>query len=1121
MRSHSYSLISLLFDLILFLILSFSYGYVPNSQINALEELYASTAGASWTWQSSSLPQWDFINEPINPCSTNAMTWQGISCDNSPSYCLSSTNLCNIIEISLIQYNMTGPLPNLTNLTKLQQLVLDTNSLFGDIPTSLYQLTRLSLFENDFTKTIPPEIGQFTRLRSFDFSVNRLVGTLPPEIGYIPHLRSIYLDANSLHGSIPSSFQYLSVMSILIISGNSLSGQLPSFIGSLKSLGALLLSNNNMTGTIPSQIGSLNRLQILMLMNTGISGSLIPELWSLTNLILLELCSNPLTGTLPPSIASLSKLQILLLNTCFLEGAIPSSISQLSSLYLLDLEDNYFTSTIPQGMFVHLPLLNYITLSRNLLSNTLPEDISTLALLRTLTLEENYLTGSIPASITNLTALELFSLQDNFFSSSLPDGIGQLTSLTSLTLQRNMITSRLPSSVSALSQLVVLDISYNQFSSAFPMILSTLYLLQEFYLQDNYFTSTVSLSNPLSLKLRNLDMSDNFFSHTIPAELFLISTLQILSLTRNCFHGSLPSTICSSTSLVILSLDGLGAASYCPDTITIPWTTVALNSVMDGDVPPCIWSDLNQTLLISLSGNGLTGNIEHIPANSKLINISLSHNHLTGTIPSSLFSSSSKSSTIRSIDLSYNKFVGSLPPTFKSYQHPFRYLSLVVNRLSGDVPSSPLFLSSTFESLTGTSTMKILEGNLFSCATLPSYDPESSVYSCGAKVFTQSLYTLTTVGAAITLCMFLFWLSHQHQVSVEKSIWFGNRNPNIFTSKVFPSVYQKTLEYFHYNYPSHFNEFRTFDVVMMTLIYLFLSLLVIGLLCAVPLYILKSDSTNPTDNQHTTHSHVYEWIYTAAYTTGKLPAIILIVSWGVCNIYFVLFLQRQYFLQSMAEVPVEKFLHDSTLPSPTVSFNSLDIEMTTLQSISHSLGYRKIFKLWNISRSIRVFNGVCRVLLNIAVVSTVNAAYIISIRRDLTPTQHLLCEVAMALFSITWKAFFIPFLFSSSSISPVYSEYKTFASTLNSLFIPCATTALTSTSCYQVCSFFISFKFFHSHFLLNLIRSLSLIPKHTAQNMCIHLSPTLPRAIDTLLDSSKYGPLSHHLHTTIIVVQQY
>jgi Leucine-rich repeat (LRR) protein len=162
----------------MYFLVTLSSAYVPTSQINALYDLYVTTHGESWTWQSTDVPRWDFQSNPINPCSTNQQTWQGITCDKTPSICDTLFSLCNIIEISLIKYNLTGSLSSIsfTNLTSLQHLTLDTNKLTGHIPTTLSsQLTllSLSLFQNSLTQSIPSEFFlRLTRLRLFDFSMN-------------------------------------------------------------------------------------------------------------------------------------------------------------------------------------------------------------------------------------------------------------------------------------------------------------------------------------------------------------------------------------------------------------------------------------------------------------------------------------------------------------------------------------------------------------------------------------------------------------------------------------------------------------------------------------------------------------------------------------------------------------------------------------------------------------------------------------------------------------------------------------------------------------------------------------------------------------------------------------
>lgn len=83
------------------------------------------------------------------------------------------------------------------------------------------------------------------------------------------------------------------------------------------------------------------------------------------------------------------------------------------------------------------------------------------------------------------------------------------------------------------------------------------------------------------------------------------------------------------------------------------------------------------------TGNALKGGLDkYLNISSKLTDIVLSYNHLTGEIPQTMHRNS-----FETLDLSYNRFKGSFPPDFMPITSNGS-LYLQVNRLSGDLPGT-------------------------------------------------------------------------------------------------------------------------------------------------------------------------------------------------------------------------------------------------------------------------------------------------------------------------------------------------------------------------------------------------------------------------------------------------
>lgn len=93
-------------------------------------------------------------------------------------------------------------------------------------------------------------------------------------------------------------------------------------------------------------------------------------------------------------------------------------------------------------------------------------------------------------------------------------------------------------------------------------------------------------------------------------------------------------------------------------------------------------------------GNGLTGSIPDISAPT-LVDISMSHNYLTGHLPPSL----RDRGTLRNLDLSYNRIGGIL--SHNNVSAPDAIVSLEVNRLSGPLTDDDFVAASYLNILDG------------------------------------------------------------------------------------------------------------------------------------------------------------------------------------------------------------------------------------------------------------------------------------------------------------------------------------------------------------------------------------------------------------------------------------
>ncbi|KAJ3691905.1 hypothetical protein LUZ61_000002 [Rhynchospora tenuis] len=167
------------------------------------------------------LNNWD--EDSVDPCN-----WAMITC--------SSQNL--VIGLGAPSQSLSGTLSTrISNLTNLQQLLLQSNNLTGELP---------------------PELGSLPRLQTLDLSSNRFSGPVPDSLGRLSSLRYMRLNNNSLSGPFPAALSKLPELSFLDFSFNNLSGPVPLFPArTFNIVGNPLICGNNskeLCLTIPTPI---------------------------------------------------------------------------------------------------------------------------------------------------------------------------------------------------------------------------------------------------------------------------------------------------------------------------------------------------------------------------------------------------------------------------------------------------------------------------------------------------------------------------------------------------------------------------------------------------------------------------------------------------------------------------------------------------------------------------------------------------------------------------------------------------------------------------------------------------------------------------------------------------
>jgi alpha-tubulin suppressor-like RCC1 family protein/Leucine-rich repeat (LRR) protein len=411
---------------------------VSPAERQALINLYNSTNGASWTTSTN----W-------NGGTGTECSWFGVQC--------SMVTTGDVIKVDLNGNNLTGTLPDLSPLNKIQVLELNNNHIGGTIQslTPFTEIDTIDLSGNQFTGSIPP-LSAVTSLVLVSFADNHLTGSIPNLTG-MASLSGFDVSDNQLTGSIPS----LSGLTNLVgfsVKSNALTGSLPSLTG-LSLLTIFFADQNQLTGSIPDLSGLTSLVQFHVFSNQ-LTGS-VPSVAGLTALIEFAAYDNQLNGTIG-SLAGATNLSLYLLYQNQLTGSIPP-LAGLTNLQFFQVENNQLTGTLPS--LSGLTNLLFFQADSNQITGGIPT-LTGLSNLIRFTASNNQLTGTIP-SFAGLGELRFFLVYKNQLTGTFPSLTGA-DNLVDIEIAENLMTGTLPAAISAHPHLQQLIVAGNQFSGPIP-----------------------------------------------------------------------------------------------------------------------------------------------------------------------------------------------------------------------------------------------------------------------------------------------------------------------------------------------------------------------------------------------------------------------------------------------------------------------------------------------------------------------------------------------------------------------------------------------------------------------------------------------------------------------------
>ncbi|XP_052488940.1 receptor-like protein 13 isoform X1 [Gossypium raimondii] len=389
----------------------------------------------------------------------------------------SSAPRFQLSSISLTCCGSGGPFPKfLYHQSELQEVSLsDIYFKVDRFPVWLLEnntmLMTLNLVNCSLSGPFQVPSRVHSALSRLDISNNAFGGNIPVRMGaHLPFLRYLNMSRNYFNGSIPSSFGDTSSLQVLDLSNNQLSGEIPQHMAiGCSSLQVLVLSNNKLQGSIFSGNFNLKSLLELQLNGNNFTG-MIPNVLAYSGLNILDLSNNYIYGEVPSWIWNMSELASLDVSRNQLFGRLPQWRGNASNLALVSMADNQLEGSIPRAICSLNLKLQFLDLSMNSLSGTLPSCFKPVSV-KEVHLFKNKLQGALPNAFHDSSSLVTLDLSYNHLKGNIPNWVSNLYELSYLLLRRNHFEGAIPIQLCKLDRLSLIDLSQNNLSGGIPSCL--------------------------------------------------------------------------------------------------------------------------------------------------------------------------------------------------------------------------------------------------------------------------------------------------------------------------------------------------------------------------------------------------------------------------------------------------------------------------------------------------------------------------------------------------------------------------------------------------------------------------------------------------------------------------
>lgn len=395
----------------------------------------------------------------------------------------------------------------------------------------------------------------------------------------------------------------------------------------------------------------------------------------------------------------------------WLDTSLWNSETRLSDWLNIDLDQKKNLSNETETVVTGLRL------GSNGLTGAIPPQICQLKYLTELHLFDNALHGAIPSEIGDLTFLRILYLNGNELSGPIPSTIGNCINLEEIDFERNLLSGPIPEEL-ALPKLIILNISRNKFDSNVPIpekFLECKYLtsfccdMMPFQYRESPESSFHKIYDWISAHQVENIAPKNEVSERMASDLTeTISSLRRFSEDMLTVGTPFESwEVSSPPSKKQHSMQGLQLDTF------LSWEGIKLNNFgqlislilpeteLCGEIPPSI-GNFQQILYLDLSNNSLEGTLPSQLFKLRTLQyLYLNDNSLEGELEFESYNGDDDEGydeeeegltnlrELRTLCLSNNQFTGTLSAVNLSKLIHLQKLNLSQNKFQGSLPPPP------------------------------------------------------------------------------------------------------------------------------------------------------------------------------------------------------------------------------------------------------------------------------------------------------------------------------------------------------------------------------------------------------------------------------------------------